>query len=99
MTLYKTGESGNKAGRPPGAKNKITKPLKAEIQEFLSEVWPTLKQDFKKLEPAQRFQMFERMARFILPQPRETDLKIDFTTLSESEINLLIDKMLENYGK
>jgi hypothetical protein len=99
MNRFVNGQSGNPAGRPKGAKNKIVKPLKAEIETFLSEQWPQIQTDFHSLEPKERIQMFERLARFVLPQPRETDMKINFNELSDAEIDSVINRMLDTYTK
>jgi thymidylate synthase ThyX len=99
MARFKPGESGNRTGRPKGAKNKVQRPLKEEISGFLSEQWPQIKRDFKKLEPAARMAMFEKLARFVLPQPRETAMNINFDQLTDAQIDQILDKLFGDENK
>lgn len=99
MARYKEGQSGNPTGRPKGAKNKIEPLTKQTITEFLSEQWPTIQRDFKKMEPAARIQHFMKLLAFVMPQPKQTDLNVDFTRLSDDQIDQLVEKILGDENK
>lgn len=58
VTRFKPGESGNRAGRPVGAKKKITPVSPEELQYFLNEHWEDMKRNFKKLTPAEQAQFY-----------------------------------------
>ena len=99
MGKYKEGQSGNPAGRPKGAKNKVSPLTKQEITEFLTDQWPQIKRDFGKLDPAQRMQYFWKIAGFVFPQPRENNLSVNFDQLTDQQIDQILDKLFGNENK
>lgn len=94
MARFKKHESGNPAGRPKGAKNKIVPFTKQEINTFLSEYWPQIKKDFRQLEPAARIQQFMKLMSFVMPQPKENNVSIDFRQLSDEALDQVVNRIL-----
>jgi hypothetical protein len=65
------GITGNPNGRPKGSPNKTTAEMKEMIAGFLSDNLETLQKDFDRLEPAKRFEVLDRMMKYILPSRSE----------------------------
>lgn len=84
----KKGQTNNKDGRPKGVPNKTTQSLRAWVNDFLNENLDTIKKDFKKLEPKDRVQLFEKLLKYSLPQLQAVSMKTDLQKfLSEAHIN------------
>ncbi len=81
-------------GRVKGTPNKTTLEIKNLMQSFISENIEKLQSDFDALEPKDRLAFFERALRFILPTQQTQELNIN--NLSESELDILIDKISNN---
>lgn len=67
------GHTNNVNGRPKGVPNKITKDLKALINDFLNDEWQTIKEDFKSLPPFQRILYFEKLLSYCIPKNKEIE--------------------------
>ena len=82
MIKQKTG------GRKKGTPNKTTEELRSMVQSFLEQHWETLHSDFEKLQPSQRVMFLEKLLTHVLPKPIT-----DLSQLSESDLDLLIEKL------
>ncbi|MEI6049111.1 MAG: hypothetical protein WCS03_09460 [Bacteroidota bacterium] len=89
----KKGTVNNPKGRPPGP-NKITGELRDRIKTFLDGNFETIEKDFKTLEPEKRIALFERYLKFVLPQLQTTDIKLDFDSMTESQLDEIIIRIL-----
>ncbi|MGQ8336871.1 DUF5681 domain-containing protein [Sunxiuqinia sp. A32] len=96
MSKFKKGESGNPGGRPKGSKNKATENLRDVISGVLSkEMTPTkLKNILTKLEPKDRLSYMIKLADFVLPRLKQTDLNLEIDNLSEEQLTILIQKII-----
>ncbi len=90
----KKGQTGNPYGRPKGSPNKTTSEIKNLMQSFISENIDKLQNDFDSLEPKDRLAFFERALRFILPTQQSQDINLN--SLSEDELDLLIERITNN---
>lgn len=90
----------NPNGRPRGAKNKITRPLKESISNFLTKNWSKIQSDINKLEPFQRVQIYERLLQYSLPRLKSIDATLEverkLESLSDEKLNELIDQILKD---
>lgn len=91
--MPRKGETNNPAGRPKGTPNKITGELRISIKMFLEKKWPKIEANFNKLEPYQQVQFFEKLMPYVVPRLRESDLKIDFTKLSDQELTKVVESL------
>lgn len=83
----------NLKGRPPGP-NKITSELRVQIKTFLDGNFATIEKDFKKLDPEKRVALFERYLKFVLPQLQTTDIKLDFDSMTDSQLDEIVIRIL-----
>jgi len=91
MGLHK-GHTNNPQGRPPGVPNKINKELKERLKMFLDDNFEVLQEDFKKLEPKQRFDVFVAILRHVMPELRYDEFK--FANLNTEDLQKLTDNIL-----
>ena len=97
--MFKKGISGNPHGRPQKALNKVSRPLKMRISEFLEEHFNELPGIWQKLTPQQRIKMFTELLPFVLPKVSSIDLDINLAQLSDYDLDRIIDKLLNNEQK
>jgi len=65
-------------GRKSGTPNKITKDLRERVNDFLSDNWDNLQDDFEQLEPKERVNFYEKLLQYGLPKMQHTQLASDF---------------------
>lgn len=85
-------EKGN-AGRPKGAKNKVSTELRGLIQKLFDDNYQTIQDDLESLEPKDRLKFLTDLLPYLLPKLQSTTYsqKIDLDSLTEEELGLLID--------
>jgi hypothetical protein len=92
------GKTNNPAGRPKGATNKATRPLKENISAFLEKNWGKIERDINKLDSLNRVQVYEKLLSFVLPRLKSVDANISIEQklegLSNEQLNALIDQIL-----
>ena len=84
----------NPKGRPPGP-NKITKELRERIKVFLDGNFKIIEADFKTLDPEKRVALFERYLKFCLPQLQTTSIDLNIETMTEAELDVIINRLLK----
>lgn len=89
------GKTNNPAGKPPGAKNKVNAELREMISGFLNESFEIVKADFLKLEPKDKLKFYTDLLQYGLPKLQATTLDIDFDSLSDDQLTLIINGLLE----
>ena len=85
--------SGNPAGKPKGAKNKVTLQLRELITQFLEEKFETIVSDFKKLEPKERVKFYCDLLQFGLPKLQSVSTEIEFEKLTEEQLDEIIERL------
>jgi hypothetical protein len=78
-------------GRTKGTPNRTTKELKELIHNIVAVQLDTIEDDLQELDPKDRLNILLRLVEYVLPKQREQ--KIDFSNLSDAEIDELIDKI------
>jgi len=74
MAKFKTGKSGNMAGRPKGAPNRKTVDLRARIKDILDDNIDKVQKDLDALEPKDRLVILERFMQYIIPRKKEEEI-------------------------
>jgi hypothetical protein len=78
-------------GRQKGTPNKIKSELKDSINKIVQANIETLQQDMEDLEPKDRISLLLKFVEYVIPKERET--KIDFSSLTDTEIDDLIERV------
>ena len=79
-------------GRTAGTPNKVTSDLKSRIAALIDERFDTISSDLELLEPKDRVTAYLKFLEYVLPKQREQ--KIDLSTLSDEQIDDLLNKAL-----
>jgi hypothetical protein len=79
------------AGRAKGTPNKSTTNLKSTIQGIVERSFETLEYDLETIEPKDKINFVLKLIEYVLPKQRET--KLDFNSLSDEEIDELINRL------
>ena len=64
-------------GRPKGSSNKATSKVRESFTKLLESNLGQLKEDFKDLEPKDRIKLFLDLSKYVIPQLKQTDIKLD----------------------
>ena len=79
-------------GRTAGTPNKVTTDLKTRIAALLDTQFDTVAEDLDALEPKDRVTAYLKLLEYVVPKQREQ--KIDLSTLSDEQIDDLLNKAL-----
>lgn len=78
-------------GRKVGSTNKVKTRLKESISEIVDSNLETIRHDLAQLEPKDRISLLLKFVEYVIPKEREQ--KIDFSSLSDTEIDELINRI------
>jgi hypothetical protein len=78
-------------GRQKGTPNKATANLKNTIHGIVERQFETLEYDLEELDGKDKINFVLKLIEYVLPKQRET--KIDFNSLSDEEIDELINRL------
>ena len=81
-------------GRVKGTKNKITATQKQWIEDFLTRKQPEMEKEWDKLEPKDKWQMFEKLTGYIVP--KMTSAQIDPSQLTDEQLYELINRIIKD---
>jgi len=65
---FKKGKSGNAAGRPKGAHNKLSRELREVMKGIISNELERLPETLEQLQPKERIELVIKLAAFVLPK-------------------------------
>lgn len=83
-------------GRKSATPNKLTADLRERINDFLTDNWEQVENDFKNLEPEKRVLLFEKLLQYSLPRMQATQITgKDFTPIIKG-ITFEPEKHLKN---
>jgi len=91
---FKKGESGNPRGRTKGTPNAITKDLRERVRDLLENQFDQVADDLAGLDPKERVNAWLKLAEFVLPKLQRSETVIDFSNLSEAEIDTLFERAM-----
>ena len=78
-------------GRAVGVQNKSTTNLKSTIQRIVERSFETIEDDLQDMDTKDKVSFILKLVEFVLPRQKET--KIDFNSLSDDEIDELINRL------
>ena len=88
------GHTNNPNGRPLGVPNKVTANLRDRVNLLIENNFDKLQSDLDNIEPKDRLSIMLKLMEYVLPKQKET--KIDFSNLSDAEIDELINRIIKN---
>ena len=88
------GHTNNPNGRPLGVPNKVTANLKDRVNLLIENNFNKFQSDLDNIEPKDRLSILLKLMEYVLPKQKET--KIDFSNLSDAEIDELINRFTNN---
>ena len=90
------GKTNNPNGRPKGKPNKLTQEARAWLSAVIDKNRKQMERDLKALEPKDRLQMLEKLMQYVIPKQQATTVEIDFSKMSEEQLNAIINTLLTN---
>jgi len=91
---YKTGQSGNPNGRKKGAINKVAKPIKEQLSEFLNEKIQELPAIWNKLNARDKAQFLKDLWPYYMARMQAIQMEVDLGGLNESQLDYIINGLL-----
>lgn len=87
------GRTNNPNGRPKGTANKATTELRQWIKNLLDDNREQLIKDFKKLDPADRWRVTEKLIQYVTPKMQNVEATIDINALTEEQIDTVVSEL------
>ncbi len=87
------GRTNNPNGRPKGAVNKNTIEMRQWIKNLLDDNREQLINDFKKLDPADRWRVTEKLIQYVTPKMQAVEAAIDINALTDEQIDVVVSEL------
>lgn len=95
MGLHK-GMTNNRAGKPRGAVNKLSKDTRQTITDFLQTSWPEVEREFHKLRGRDKLNFYKDLLQYAVPKMQAVSMELEFERLSEEQLDYIIEKMMNH---
>lgn len=95
----KKGTTNNPNGRPVGVPNRITGNLREKINSILSDNIDRVQDDLNSLDAKDRLQVLEKLLSYVLPKLQAQSIDIDFSNMSEENIDAIINQLNINQNE
>lgn len=94
MAKFERGKSGNPQGRPSGATNKIIRPVKESISDFLSEKLTELPDIWLKLSARDKVNLLKDLLPYFLPKMQTIAVGVEFPQMTDDQLDYIIDSLI-----
>lgn len=84
-----------KGGRQAGTPNKVANDLRTKITSFLNGEFEQVKEDYQQLAPKDKLKFYTDLMQYGVPKLAATTLDIDFDSLSEADLDNIINRLLQ----
>lgn len=91
---FEKGKSGNPRGRKKGTQNAVNKDLRERVKDLLESQFEQVALDLAGLEPKDRVNAWLKLSEFVLPKLQRSETVIDFSKLSDAEIDTLFERAM-----
>jgi uncharacterized protein (UPF0305 family) len=85
-------------GRVRGTPNKTTTEVREWLAYLIDKNRLQMERDIKALEPKDRLLILERFMQYTIPKMQTIQTQIDYTKLSDSQLNSLINELSKKIG-
>ena len=85
-------------GRVRGTPNKTTTEVREWLAYLIDKNRLQMERDIKALEPKDRLLILERFMQYTIPRMQTIQTQIDYTKLSDSQLNSLINELSKKIG-
>lgn len=92
MGLHK-GQTNNPNGRKTGVSNKLTGDLRAKVNQIIENNIGTIQKDIESLEPKDRLLILEKLLKYTLPTLQAQSIEIDLNSLSDAQLDQIINSI------
>lgn len=89
----KKGQTNNANGRPTGSINKLCKPLRQSITEFLENNFAEVVSEWSKLEGKDKLNFYRDLLKFAVPTLQATEFKADFDKMTDEQLDRVINEL------
>ena len=89
----KKGQTNNRKGRPTGSINKLCKPLRQSITEFLENNFDDVVSEWSKLEGKDKLNFYRDLLKFAVPTLQATEFKTDFEKMTDEQLDKIINEL------
>ena len=96
MAKFIPGESGNPKGRKPGATNKVAKPIKEQLNNFLNEKILELPEIWTKLTPRDRAGFIKDLVPYYIPKLQTIEAHLEYNRLTDENLDRIVSDLLNN---
>lgn len=86
-------------GREPGTPNKLTGDMREKLQSLLNDNIDRVQDDLDNLQPKDRLQVIEKLLSYVLPKLQAQSIDIDFTNMTDSQIDEIINQINTNQNE
>ena len=90
------GQTNNRAGKPRGAVNKLSRDTRQTITDFLQTSWPEVEREFHKLNGKDKLNFYRDLLQYAIPKMQAVTMDVEFDALSEPQLDYIIEKMMNH---
>jgi len=84
----------NRRGRPPKAINRLSRPLKMRVADFIDEKFDELPSIWLKLSPRDQYGFIRDLLPFFLAKKSSVDMELNLRNLPEEDIDRIVTTIL-----
>ena len=95
MARQKNDGRGRLGGRAKGTCNKTTSSMRGWLQDLVNKNKRQIKRDLEALDPKSRLEALAKFLPYLLPRQQAVAASVDLTSLSDDQLGIVIDELLD----
>lgn len=92
----KKGTTNNPRGRPKGSTNKVNADTREWIKRLINKNRSQLEKDLLKMDAKERWHIIERLLNYSIPRMQSIEAKIDFSQLTDEDLDTVIHEITKD---